>query len=141
MIAFPYVTSITIGALLFLQIALAFMVSIKRGATEARGPIGIGDGGQEVLARSIRRHQNLAENSAIFAIGFMLLEISRFNHRLLIVLCVTFVAVRLFHALGLSQPNTVNAMRLVGGMGTYICGLVLSSTLIWIGINAAQKGH
>ena len=131
MFEFPSVTAATAGTLLVLQVILAGMV----GA--ARGPIAIGDGGKDALIRAIRRHGNLAENAGIFVAGFTLLEISRFSPRLLIALCIAFVAVRLIHALGLSQANTSNAMRVIGAVGTYLCGLVLGGTLIWIGVSAA----
>ena len=133
MMQFPFTTAITAGSRLILQIILAGMVSATRG------PVAIGDGGRDGLTRAIRRHGNLAENAGIFVAGFMLLELSAFSPRLLAGLCAVFVAVRLIHALGLSQANTSNAMRVIGAVGTYLCGLVLGGTLLWIGVHAAMS--
>lgn len=134
---FPFMTAITAGILLILQIVLAGMTSGTRGAT--KNPIG--DGGNQAMLRAIRRHGNLAENSGIFIVGLMLLELSKFNSPLLIGLCVAFVLARLAHAIGLSQPDTNNAFRGLGGVGTYLIGFVLGGTLISIGVSEAIANH
>lgn len=131
--ALPFVTTNTAGLLLILQILLAGIVSATRG------PIAVGDGGKDTLVRAIRRHGNLAENAGIFVAGFTLLELSASASSLLIGLCAVFVAVRLIHALGLSQANTSNAMRVIGAVGTYLCGLMLGGTLLWIGVDAGMS--
>ena len=133
---FPFVTTITTGILLILQIALAFTVSGNRGKNDTW----VGDGGNDGLLRAMRRHGNFAENAAIFLVGFMLLEFSKFSTWLLVALCVIFVAARLLHAIGLSQQNTNNAFRFAGGIGTYVLGFILGGTLIWIGASIAMHG-
>jgi len=130
---FPYVTALTAGVLLILQMALAFTVSGARGQRDTW----VGDGGQEALLRAMRRHGNLAENAGIFVAGFLLLELSKFSPALLIGLCAAFVLARVSHAVGLSRPNTNNAFRLIGGVGTYVAGFVLGGVLVWIGADAA----
>jgi len=129
---FPFATTLTAGVILILQILLAAMTSGARGST--KNPIG--DGGNDAMIRAIRRHGNLAENAGIFIAGLMLLELSKFSPTLLTILCIAFVVVRLVHAIGLSQENTNNAFRFLGGVGTYLIGLVLGGTLIWIGAMA-----
>ena len=126
---FPYITMTTAGFVLAFQMLLAFTVSGARGGVDTW----IGDGGNDGLQRRIRRHGNLAENGAIFLIGFMLLELSRFSAALLVVLCVTFCVVRVVHAFGLSRPNTRNPLRLAGGITTYLIGVALGGLLMWIG--------
>lgn len=125
---FPYITAITAGAVLILQILLGLAVSGSRGATS------LGDGGREDLSRAIRRHGNLAENAGLFIAGFALLELARVNTLLLEALCALFVLVRLLHAFGMSRPDTMNAFRAAGGVGTYIIGLVLGAALLWAGL-------
>ena len=125
--AFPFVSAITAGVIVILQMVLAFMVS------GARGNIAIGDGGNEDLARAVRRHGNLAENAGLFIAGFTLLELSRLSPTLLAWLCGLFVLMRILHAIGLSQQKTMNVFRLIGGVGTYIIGLVLGVALLWAG--------
>lgn len=130
---FPYITSVTAGLLLLIQMALAFAVSGNRGKADTW----VGDGGNAVLLRTARRHANLAENAGIFVVGFALLELSRLSPKLLLTLCVAFVIARLFHAAGLSRQNTNNPLRLIGGLGTYLIGFVLAGALVWAGISSA----
>ena len=130
---FPFISAITAGLLLILQLLLAFAVSGARG----RRNVWVGDGGQDALLRAIRRHGNVAENAGVFVAGFTLLELSRVAPRLLPVLCAAFVVARLAHAVGLSQADTGNAFRLLGGVGTYLTGLALGGALVWAGYSAA----
>lgn len=130
---FPYITSITGGFLLVLQIILAVTVSGARNQLD----IAIGDGGQNTLLRAIRRHGNLAENAGLFVAGLTLLELSNALPTLQICLCAVFVLARLFHAVGMSQANATNTYRLLGGAGTYISGLLLGGALLWVGVQAA----
>ena len=130
---FPFITAITAGVLLILQMLLAFTVSGARGQKD----LWVGDGGEDSLLRAIRRHGNFAENAGIFVAGFALLELSKFSPTLLPVLCAAFVVARLAHVVGLSQANTGNAFRLAGGLGTYLTGLALGAALIWVGYSAA----
>ena len=127
---FPYVSAITAGVLLILQILLALTVSMGRNDTAP-----LGDGGSASMQRTVRRHGNLAENAGLFVAGFTLLELSRLSPYLLAGLCMAFVVVRLAHVLGLSQENTMNPFRMVGGVGTYLVGLILGAALVWAGLS------
>jgi uncharacterized membrane protein YecN with MAPEG domain len=98
----PYITSLTAGFVLILQMALAAMVSSSRGVNYSW----VGDDGKDVLLRAIRRHGNLAENGGLFIVGFALLELSKTHPMLLIALCGIFAALRLLQAIGLSRANT-----------------------------------
>jgi len=126
--AFPYITAITAGIILILQILLALTVSSGRGNTS------LGDGGNPEFHRVIRRHGNLAENAGLFIAGLALLELSKLNMLLLEGLCAAFVLVRLSHAVGMSRPDTMNMFRAVGGVGTYLVGLILGAALLWAGL-------
>jgi len=111
---FPFVSTITAGFVVLLQVILAAAVSAGRG--KSKSPIG--DGGRVEMLRPIRRHGNLAENGAIFIVGFALLELSALYPNMVIALCATFAAARVGHALGLSQANTDNMFRVAGAVGT-----------------------
>jgi len=128
MFVFPALSAATAGAMLVLQILLAFAVSGARGQAN----IWIGIGNAPNLERAARRHANLAENAGLFVVGFTLLELSGRWPTLLLILCPGFIVVRLFHAVGLSQENTNNPFRLIGGVGTYLIGLVLGGALLWL---------
>ena len=131
---FPHVTALTAGVLLILQMLLAFLTSGARG--KAGQWVGFGE--DAALLRAARRHGNLSENAAIFLMGFLLVELSGWNATCLTALCVAFVVLRLLHAAGLSREDTNNALRLLGGLGTYLTGLALGGILIWI---ALQRGY
>jgi uncharacterized membrane protein YecN with MAPEG domain len=134
---FPYITAVTAGFLLLMQMALAFTVSGNRGKTDTW----VGDGGNAGLLRTARRHGNLAENAGIFVAGLTLLELSRFSPKLLVVLCAALVVARILHAAGLTQQNTKNALRLLGGVGTYLIGFNLGGALIWVGLLGSMGGQ
>lgn len=126
---FPYVSAASAGILLILQMLLGFATSGARGKTN----VWLGASGNAALERAVRRHGNLAENAGLFVAAFTLLELSGRWPTLLIILCPLFVLLRLFHAAGLSRENTNNQLRLIGGAGTYLLGLVLGGALAWIG--------
>lgn len=125
---FPFLSAATAGVILILQMILAATVSGARGSND----VSIGDGGKEAMLRPMRRHGNLAENGGIFIACLILLELARPGSLLLVGLCSAFVLVRLFHAIGLSMVNTNNIFRLIGGAGTYLLGLILGGSLLWI---------
>ena len=130
--SFPSVTALTAGSLLILQMLLGFLTSGARGASGQW----IGHGDDVALLRAARRHGNLAENAGIFIAGFLLLELSKWNPQALMGLCAAFIVARLLHAIGLSQANTNNLFRLLGGVGTYLLGFALGGLLIFIGLHA-----
>jgi uncharacterized protein len=107
----------------------------------ARSDTSLGDGGKPELTRAIRRHGNIAENAGVFIAGLTLLELSGKAPSVLFWLCVAFVVVRLFHAAGLSRENTANPLRTIGGVGTYLVGLVLGAMLIWVALPMLLAGH
>jgi uncharacterized membrane protein YecN with MAPEG domain len=121
------------GVLLIIQIVLAAATSSARG----KNNVSIGDGGNDSVLRALRRHGNFAENAGIFLAGFTILELSRLNNLALIALCSLFLFFRIVHAIGLSKPDTRNGFRLVGGLGTYLAGLVVGALMIWAGTTAA----
>lgn len=127
---FPFVTAVTAGVVTVLQMLLAFAVSGGRGKLDTW----LGDGGDDALQRAVRRHGNLAENAGLFLAGLLVLDLSGRAPRLLLGLAIGFVCLRLLHAAGLSRSNTNNALRLVGGAGTYLLGFVLGGALIWAGV-------
>ncbi len=125
----PAMAAATGSVLLVLQVGLGLAVSGARG----QAGVFIGAGGNAGLERATRRHANLAENAGLVLAGLTLLELSGRWPTLLLVLCPTFIALRLCHAAGLSRADTNNPLRLVGGAGTYLLGLVLGGALAWLG--------
>ena len=128
----PIVSGIAAGVLLIIQIALMSAVIRLR----MRDRQSLGDGGHPELLRAIRRHGNFAENAAIFAVCFGLLEMLGEGRTMMVVLCTGFVIGRLLHALGLSQSSTVNNLRKSGTVLSALVGLVAAVRLIVIGVGS-----
>ena len=122
----PFVTALTAGILLVMQIAL--MLDVAR--TRRRSGQSLGDGGHDGLLRAIRRHGNLAENAAIFIAGFALLELTGGPRTSIAVMCAAFVVGRVSHAIGLSMKKTYNPARVGGIVLTSIVGIGLAWRLV-----------
>lgn len=126
----PIVSAITAGVLLIIQLVL--MVGAIRA--RFRDQQSLGDGGKPGVLRAVRRHGNFAENAAIFALGFTLLEMLGESRTMMAVLCAAFVVGRLLHAAALSQENTVNKLRSAGVVLTMVVGVATAVRLIMIGV-------
>ena len=112
---FPVIAAVTASGLALLQIFLGFLV----GFALFKHKIGIGDGGNENLARKIRVHGNLTENAPLFLILLTMLELSGTNEMLLIGYGAVFILARIAHAYALSQTvNPLTPLRALGAMGT-----------------------
>lgn len=109
---FPVLTAYTAVFLAFFQMALMLNVGLSRNKTGTS----LGDGGDEVLLRKIRRHGNLTENAPIFLILLALLELVGGSTVAVLGLAIVFVVARLSHAIGLSGGPI--ATKAVGALGT-----------------------
>lgn len=128
-IVLPIVSAITAGVIIVGQMALLLMTAVRRRGT--RQAIGDGDA---AMQRSVRRHGNYAENAAIFVASLTLLEMLGAVRPFVIGLATLFILGRLLHAIGLSQPNTVNVWRITGVVATVGAGLTLGVQLVTLGI-------
>jgi len=128
----PYVSALTAGIVIIMQMALMYAVVVER----RRNRQSVGDGGHKSLLLAIRRHGNLAENAGIFVAGFALLELIGGGGVGHAVLCAAFVLGRVAHVIGLSMKNTVNPWRVGGVVVTSIVGVGLGARLV-----LAAVGH
>ena len=104
--------SLTIaGAAAILHVWLSLRVSRLRRPLK----IGVGDGGNEVLARRMRAHANYAENMPIFLILLGFVELATGGNLWLWGASILFVVARIAHAFGMDRPGA-NPLR-VGGIG------------------------
>ncbi|MDJ0786785.1 MAG: MAPEG family protein [Myxococcota bacterium] len=138
----PVITAATAGAILVLQQILMFTVGFRRAVTNR----GVGHGDDVTLEARVRRHGNLAENSAIFLVVLGLLEMLGASSALVMGLGIAFVAARLFHAIGFSflagshggehteGGKLAVACRAVGATTTGIAGIVAGA---WLAVTAA----
>ena len=128
---FPEISILTAGIIVILQALLMLNVGLGRG----KSGVGIGDGGDEELARKIRVHGNLAENAALFIAALALIEVGGAPTMLVMILGGVFVIARFSHAIGLSKTTGVHPLRAVGAIGTILCLLVAGGTALWLGLN------
>jgi uncharacterized membrane protein YecN with MAPEG domain len=117
---------LTAGALLILQTALMLSVVVAR----RRARVSLGAGEDERLLRAIRRHGNLAENSGLFLVAFVLVELTEADRRAVAVLAAVFVLARVAHAVGLSMKRSLNPVRVAGVALTACVGFALAWRLM-----------
>lgn len=130
--AVPTISAFYGGLLGILAIVLAVMVINQR----RRAGVGIGDGGDEQLARAGRVFGNFAEYTALALALFVLLEFCG-GSPLMVHLCAGgFVAGRVAHALGLSATSGASPGRAIGVVLTFVPMLAASVALL---IFAAPK--
>lgn len=98
------------GAAAILHVWLSLRVSRLRRPLK----IGVGDGGNEVLARRMRAHGNYAENMPIFLVLLGFLELATGGSLWLWGAAIAFILGRIAHAFGMDRPGA-NPLR-VGGI-------------------------
>ena len=120
----PTVTAIYAALLGLMVIALGSRIAWLRRAHR----IGLGDGGNQQLARAIRAHGNLVEYAPLALILMVLCELNGAPAVFLHALGVTLLVGRLLHAQGLLSSGGVSVGR--------TCG----TTLTWIALLAGALG-
>jgi uncharacterized membrane protein YecN with MAPEG domain len=128
-VALPVISAIAAGVLIIGQMGLMLAVALRRRS--AKVALGSDD---PTLLRLVRRHGNYAENAAIFVASLALLEMMGAARPFVIGLAALFILGRLLHAIGLSQPNTVNIWRISGVFATVGAGVALGVRLVMLGI-------
>ena len=119
------------GAAAILHVWLSLRVSRLRRPLK----IGVGDGGNEVLARRMRAHGNFAENVPIFLVLIGFIELATGGGLWLWGAAILFVLARIAHAFGMDRTGA-NWMR-VGGIS--ISWIVLLGLGIYAVILAYQS--
>jgi hypothetical protein len=75
--------------------------------------IGVGDGGNEALARRMRAHANYIENMPLMLILLFLLELATGGSLWLWGAALVFILARISHAFGMDRPGA-NRWRVAG---------------------------
>ena len=132
---FPYIAAAVAAVLIVLQQALMLNTGLHRAKTG----IGVGFGADRDLERKIRRHGNLAENSAIFILALALAEMLNPASLVVAGLGVVFVVARVSHAVGFASlagshlpeegSRAFLAARGIGAFGTALSGIALGGYL------------
>ena len=134
---FPYITASLAAFLMILQQLLMLSVGIYR--TKIKVGIGIAD--DPYLEQKIRRHGNLAENSALFLVVLGVTELMAVSGSAVFWFAIFFALVRVSHALGFSHLDGAQGnikgnklflvLRVLGAMGTGWGGLALGGYLAY----------
>lgn len=126
---FPNISA-TLGAfLLLLQAVLMLSVGLHRTKVK----VGIGTSDDPFLEQKVRRHGNLAENSAIFIVVLALMELSGATSAIVTWFAGIFALARVFHATGFSHID--GAQGNIKGNKFFLTARVIGATLTgWTGI-------
>ncbi|MFT7128224.1 MAG: putative membrane protein YecN with MAPEG domain [Gammaproteobacteria bacterium] len=130
MVHLPLYTALTAAIIMIFQMILMMIVGFRRVKHQQI----LGDGGHEDLIMLIRRYGNLTENAPMFIAVLALLEMMTSGSSLILSLGLSFIVVRISHAVGLTVGGP-NPFRLVGAFGTLLLGC---GTAIYLLYNVAQ---
>ena len=137
----PVISATVAAVILILQMVLM----VFAGAHRAKTGIGVGDsnddGVDQDLVRKVRRHGNLAENSALIIIALVLTELSGAPANIVMAFGGLFVFARLSHALAFSSlagshgadgSKIFTLARVIGAFGTFLSGIGLGGYLLYL---------
>lgn len=125
----PKVTLIYAGLLGVMLVGLTLHVIRHRGRTG----IGLGDGGDPLLARAIRAHANFIEYVPIALVTMTLLELAMAPAVLLHGLGVSLLVGRIVHAWALHRSAGASTPRAVGVGLTFLAILVGAVAALYYG--------
>lgn len=121
------ITTLYAALLALLYIVLA--AAVIRARYKHR--VGIGDGGNEALARIVRVHGNFAEYVPFALLLLFFVDDGGVSPLLVHILGILLVAGRVLHAIGLGRTEGPSLGRLVGMVLTFAVILVCAALLLW----------
>jgi len=122
-------------ASLHVLLMLVLLVRVVRRRRELK--VGIGDGGDELLARRIRVHANFTENVPIALTLMALLELSGLAALWLWSLGGVLLLARALHSIGLSGGGGNSFGRFWGTLLTWVVLATMASLGIWLRLSAS----
>jgi len=123
-----FYSPIIISTLSVLSIFLAYRVVQIR----AKEHIGIGDGENPIMHRTIRVQANLLENMIPFSGLFLIFEINQGNHWVLIITGILFTVSRFLHAQGLTASAGRTFGRYYGTLFSWLTIVFLAGANIYL---------
>lgn len=121
------ITGIYAAIAALLIVFLAVRVTLRRRAIK----VGIGNGGDAILARRIRAHANAAEYVPLALLLLLILELNQTQPVLLHVFGCVLIAGRLLHGFGLSTSPAVTPGRAIGITLTWLVIAAMALLLLW----------
>jgi uncharacterized protein len=129
------ITPFYIGLFLFFGIYLSMnVIKLRR-----KYKIGVGNGGNEDLARAVRVHGNFIEQVPLALIGLAMIEAQQLHFVFVHLLGLLFFFARIMHARGLAESAGKTKGRFIGMVITFgvqaIIGLALVLNFIHLAYN------
>ncbi|MHB1617284.1 MAG: MAPEG family protein [Metallibacterium sp.] len=93
--------------------------------------IGLGDGGDQQLARAIRVHANAVEYLPLALLLLLILELQHTAALWLNVFGISLIVARVLHAFGLSGSSGYSFGRVVGTLLTWLAMLAMLGVALW----------
>jgi uncharacterized protein len=121
----PTLTALTSALLALLLIGLSLHISRLR----IRHKQSFGDGGHKDLLVAVRAHGNTLEQSLLFGLLMLLMELTQPAQALLVAAGAVFVVARLLHALAMFQRLLL--LRQIAHGVSVLCQLALALALLW----------
>jgi len=121
------ITGLYAAIVALMVVIFAIRVTLRRRAIK----VGIGNGGDAVLAQRIRVHANAAEYVPLALILLLILELNQTQPLLLHVFGCMLIAGRLLHAYGLSSSPALTPGRAIGMVLTWAVIAIMALLLIW----------
>jgi uncharacterized membrane protein YecN with MAPEG domain len=121
------ITGIYAAVAALLIVFLAVRVTLRRRAIK----VGIGNGGDALLARRIRAHGNAAEYLPLALLLLLILELNQTQPLLLHIFGCVLIAGRLLHGFGLSTSPAVTPGRAIGIALSWFVIAAMALLLIW----------
>lgn len=114
------------------NIILLIVLSYRVGSVRKKNSIGIGDGGNEALQRTIRVQGNFTEYTPLAIIGLLLMAGLSAHPYWLHAMGIAFTLGRILHAVGFSGNSGVSFGRLAGMVLTWGSLLVMALYLLYM---------
>jgi uncharacterized protein len=110
---------------------LVMVLMVRVMLHRRRSGVGIGDGGDHELARSIRAHGNALESLPLALLLLLLLELNQTQPLWLHVFGSVLIVARIAHAFGLSRSSAYSSGRAIGTALTVLVVLLMAALLLW----------
>ena len=121
----PTLTALTCAVLAILLTGLSLQVSRLR----IRYRQSFGDGGHKDLMLAMRAHGNTLEQSLMFGLLMLLMELTQPAWGALAAVAALFVMARLMHAVGIFKRLLL--LRQIAHVLSMLCQLALALALLW----------
>jgi uncharacterized protein len=118
----PHITALYAGLFALFLVLLGLRVVMLRRSFK----VGIGDGGEERLARAIRAHGNAVEWGVLGLVLLLIAELNRASGVMLHSCGTIFFLARVLHAFGLTRSHGRSLGRVLGTIGTIAIVIILA---------------